>query len=101
MKTPSPAPLPDWVEAILAEDDDPVPHVTPKRRAAIDSLPSDRKRLIAVVAFYGPIRVHHAVSIAVPNATREQRTALAASLANLAREGRVERIAPGLYDTKQ
>jgi hypothetical protein len=100
MKTPPP-PLPDWVEAILDEEDDPLPVVTAKRRAALDSLPSDRKRLIAVVAFYGPVRVYHAVRLAVPNATREQHTALAASMANLAREGRIERIAPGLYDTKE
>lgn len=91
-------PLPDWVQAILEEDDEPLPSVSRARRASLDGLPSDRKRLIVVVSLYGPIRVRDAIRLAVPGATRDQSTSLAASMANLAAEGFIDRIAPGLYD---
>ena len=86
------------MEAILDEPDDAGPRVSPARRESLDALPSDRKRLIVVVTLYGPIRVADAIKIAVPGATRERSTGLAASLANLAAEGLVDKLGPGLYD---
>lgn len=96
---PAAAAIPDWVQAILDEDDGPaLPLLAPAERRKLNALPSDRQRLISIVNTYGPIRTHEAVGLLDPRASRDRRTSLAASLANLAREGFIAQLDRGLYD---
>ena len=60
-----------------------------------------RAKLTQVVEEMGPIRSTDAIARVLPNADRKHTTMLAGCLANLARDGKIERIAPGLYDRRE